>query len=211
MTRCLVVDDHPLMRRGVRQLIEASLPDAVVDEAADGETAARLVREHDPVALVVLDLSLPGMHGLDVLERLRRTAPAARVIVLSVHADRELAVRALRAGAAGYVTKDRAVEELADAVSRVLAGGRYLQTDLAAAIAVQHGSDAADPPHARLSTREFRVMVLLAEGKTVTDAAALLHLSVKTVSTYRTRLLAKMGVASNAELARYCLTHGLIE
>lgn len=210
MTRCLVVDDHPLMRRGVRQLIEASLADCHIDEAADGETALRAVRATGDVALVVLDLSLPGMHGLDVLERLRRQAPDARVIVLSMHADRELAVRALKLGAVGYVTKDRAVDELAQAVARVLAGGRYLQLDLAAAIAAQLANADAGPAHAQLSTRELRVMLLLAEGRTVTEAATQMNLSVKTVSTYRTRLLAKMGLSSNAELARYCLQNGLI-
>lgn len=208
--RCLVVDDHPLMRRGVRQVIEEACADCRVDEAEDGEDALRQVRAAGDHTLVVLDLSLPGMHGLDVLERLRRQAPAVRVIVLSLHADAALAVRALKLGASGYVTKDRATAELAQAVARVLSGGRYLQADLAEAIATQVAGAADTPPHARLSAREFRVMTLLAEGRSVTDAAQAMNLSVKTVSTYRTRLLEKIGVASNAELARYCVKHGLV-
>jgi two-component system invasion response regulator UvrY len=207
--KILVVDDHPLMRRGVRQMLEEAYVEIDVTEAESGEAAAERVRA-EPFDLVLLDLSMPGASGLETLERLLRIRPSQRVLVLSMHAEDQFAIQALRAGASGYVTKDRATELLLAAIARIMAGGRYLSPSLAELLADRLTGDLDAPAHSRLSAREFRVMSMLAEGHGISHIAHTLALSAKTVTTYRARVLEKLGVTSNAELARYCVRNGLI-
>lgn len=205
----LVVDDHPLMRRGVRQILDEAYVDAAVTEAESGERAVDCVRM-EGFDLVLLDISLPGLSGLETIERIHRVRPGQRVLVLSMHAEEQFAVQALRAGASGYMTKDHASDLLLAAISRIMSGGRYLSPALAEILAGQVAGDLDGPPHGRLSTREFRVMCMLAEGHGLSHIANELGLSVKTISTYRTRVLEKLGMGSNAEVARYCQRNGLV-
>lgn len=204
----LVVDDHPLMRRGVRQILEEHYPATEVVECARGEEGLEAVRQGS-FDLAVIDLSMPGMSGLEAVERYARIQPGLRILVLSMHADSEFASRALRGGASGYLTKDDAADLLAQAVQRILSGGRFLSTDVAGRIA-ERLTDGLAPLHARLSARELRVMCLLAEGLGISEIAARLSLSPKTVSTYRHRVLEKTGMSSNADLTRYCIQHALV-
>jgi DNA-binding NarL/FixJ family response regulator len=205
----LVVDDHPIVRRGTKEVLEEAYPEARVVEVDSGEAAVAAVQQQ-PWDLIVLDLSLPGMGGLEALERIRRARAGAQVLVLSMHAEEQFALRALKAGAAGYLSKEYAVEQLLEAVARVLAGGRWLSPALAESLALQMAGELTGPAHARLSSREFRVMCLLATGRSVGQIADDLSLSVKTVSTYRARVLDKMQMMNNAELTRYCLENRLI-
>jgi two-component system, NarL family, invasion response regulator UvrY len=205
----LVVDDHPLMRRGVRQILDEAYVDAAVTEAESGERAVDCVRA-EGFDLVLLDISMPGLSGLETMERIHRTRPGQRVLVLSMHAEEQFAVQALRAGASGYMTKDHASDLLLAAISRIMSGGRYLSPALAEILAGQVAGDLDGPPHGRLSAREFRVMCMLAEGHGLSHIANELALSVKTISTYRTRVLEKLGMGSNAEVARYCQRNGLV-
>ncbi len=207
--RLLLVDDHPLLRAGVRQLILARWPQAQLVEASDLAMALTLAAG---CQAATLDLSLPDANGLEALVRLRRRAPDLPVLVLSMHAEQAFAARALQMGAAGYLTKDRAGEELVTALERLLTGGRYITSSLADRLADMLGGAAvATPAHEHLSVQELRVMLLLAAGQSATDIAASMHLSVKTISTYRSRALEKLGLTSNADLTRYCLAQGLID
>lgn len=208
--RILLVDDHPILRAGVAQLIRGRWPDTELAEAGSLAEASKYL-EKDGWKAIVLDLSLPDSSGLEGLNRLRRKAPDVPVLVLSMHAESAYAARALQSGASGYLTKDRAGQELVAALERVLAGGRYVTASLAEALTDLLTGRAPDrPPHETLSAQELRVLISLAEGKSVGEAAESMHLSVKTVSTYRTRILDKMQLKTNADLTRYCLSHGLI-
>lgn len=206
----LIVDDHPMIRRGVRGLIEEAYPDAAIGEAAGGDEALGLLRIGG-FDLVTLDLSMPTMGGLELLGRIRRQFPGQKVLVLSMHAEREFAVRCLDAGAAGYITKERGPDELLGAMTRILAGRRYVSPDMAEALVDESIGAGAGARHDRLSAREFAVLRLLGQGSTVSDIADRMSLSPKTVSTYRSRILEKLGLANNVELARYCTRHGLID
>lgn len=205
----LIVDDHPLVRRGLRQLLEEVYAGAGFTETDRGEDAVEHVRRQD-WDLVLMDLSLPGLSGMDALERIVRLRPAQRVLVVSMHAEDELAVRALKHGAVGYIGKANAAEELLGAVAQVLAGRRYVGPALAELLAERVLGHEGVPPHETLSSREFRVMCLLAEGRSIVEIAGLLSVSPKTISTYRTRLLEKMRLDTNADITRYCLTHRLV-
>ncbi|HKE13290.1 MAG TPA: response regulator transcription factor [Kofleriaceae bacterium] len=208
--RILLVDDHAVLRRGVRQLLAEDLPGAVFGEAASGPAALELVRDQR-WSLVVLDLSIPGRDGLDVLKESRALAPDLPVLVLSMHGEEQYAIRALRAGAAGYVTKESAPEELTRAVRKALGGGRYVSPTMAERLAAAVVDAGSRPPHESLSDRELQVLLLLARGKSVKEIGVALALSEKTISTYRTRVLDKMNMGSNAELMRYALRVGLVE
>ena len=206
----LVVDDHPLMRKGIRQLLEEAYVSADVQEVDSGEAAVERVR-HCAYSLVLLDVSMPGLSGLETLERIARTRPGQRVLMLSMHSENEMALQALRGGASGYVTKDHAADQLLGAIARILGGGRYVSAEFASVLAARFAEGTEGPPHMRLTAREFRVLCMLASGVTPTEIASDLSLSVKTVSTYRARILEKLGVHSNADLTRYALQHGLIQ
>jgi len=210
MIRVLIADDHALLRDGLRQLLAATDDIRVEAEAANGDDALALIKAND-YDLAVLDMSMPGLAGIELIKRVRLEKPRLRVLILSMHGEAQYAARALRAGAAGYVTKDAASAQLVGAIRKVAAGGVHI-SDAAAAqlVAAQGGAPAgAAAPHARLSNREFEVFRLLVEGIGPTGIADRLHLSVKTVSTHKTRILEKMGMESTADLVRYAIEHKL--
>lgn len=206
----LVVDDHVVVRRGLRQVIAEDCDGAVVEEASTGQAALDAVRRQD-WAVVVLDINLPDKNGLEVLKDLKTLRPALPVLILSHYAESEYAARAFKAGAAGYLTKESASEELAAAIRKVLAGGRYVSPSFAEQLAGRLTGDLGALPHHALSDREHEVLCRIARGQAVSQIADELALSVKTVSTYRARLLEKLHLANNAALMRYALDHGLVE
>lgn len=208
--KILVVDDHAVVRRGLREIVEDLIDGVEVSEAVDTGTALDALRRQ-PWDLVLLDLNLPGRGGLEVLRRSRELRPPVPVLVLSMHAEESHGVRVIKAGAAGYVNKECAPEELAGAVRRVAAGGRYIGPRLAQALAAALQSAAGGATPAELSHREFQVLCLIGAGRTVKQVAVELSLSIKTVSTYRTRLLDKLGLATTAELIRHAVAQGLTE
>ena len=207
--RIVIADDHPVVRRGLKAIVEDALRPAYVDEARDAAELLSLVRKREP-DVVLLDIAMPGRSGLEALKELRREHPKVPMLVLSVHSEDQFAVRSIRAGASGYLTKDSAPEELVDAIRTVLAGRRYLTPSVAERLASAVETDANRPPHEMLSDREFHVLRRLAAGKTNGEVAEELALSAKTVSTYRTRTLRKMGMRTNAELTQYAVRHGLV-
>ena len=209
MIRLLVADDHPVVREGLRRILDETPGMRVVGEARDGEEVLEQVSRL-PADILLLDVSMPGPGFLGVLDSVRAREPTLRVLVLSVHPEDQYAVRALRAGAAGYLTKDHSPEALVEAIRKVAMGGTYVSATLAERLARGLHSDSGAPAHESLSHREYEVLCFLGSGRTVKDIAAILGLSVKTVSTYRSRLLQKMGFESNADLVRYVATHGLL-
>ncbi|MFY9399628.1 MAG: response regulator transcription factor [Desulfomonilia bacterium] len=209
MIRILVADDHTVVREGVKQIL-AGQSDMVVDgAAADGkETLEKALSGR--FDLVLLDISMPGRGGLEVLEDILKARPRLPVLILSMHPEEQYAVRALRAGASGYLTKASAAHELIGAIRKVSRGGKYVTTSLAEKLAVALDSKAEKKVHEKLSTREYQVMLMLASGKSVGEIASELCLSVKTVSTYRIRVMNKMGMKKNAELTFYAMNHHLL-
>ncbi len=205
----LLIEDHPIFRFGVRQLISGHWPEAVISEATSLTEALDLLH-NSSFQIAVADLNLPDTHGLEVLTQLLRTAPAMKILVLSLNSEKAYAQRALQMGAAGYLAKAHASDELIAALERIAAGGRYITTTLAEQLADLLGGKRSDQPHDELSAQEYRVMIQLAEGLRVGDIADGMNLSPKTVSTYRSRVLEKLNLTSNAEIARYCLAHKLI-
>lgn len=210
MTRILIADDHAIVRKGLVQIL-ADGPDKVtVDEAGSGEEALDKVRGND-YHLVLLDISMPGKSGLEVLQELKSDKPGLPVLMLSIHPEEQYAVRALRSGASGYLTKGSAAEELLDAIKKVLSGGKYISSSLAEKLAFGLLGDAGKQPHEFLSQREYQVLLMIASGKAPRDIARELSLSVKTVSTFRSRLLHKMRMQSNAELTHYVISNNLMD
>ncbi|HEY6109035.1 MAG TPA: response regulator transcription factor [Gemmatimonadales bacterium] len=207
--RIFIADDHPIVRQGLRRIVEADAGLAISGEASDA-AALFVALAAAPTDLVLLDVSMPGAPFLETLRELRARHPAIRVLVLSVHPEDQWAVRALRAGASGYLTKDHSPDQLLGAVRRVYRGGKYVSPTLAEHLAQHVDGGGQGAPHELLSDREFEVMRRLGSGLTVSQIAAELALSPKTVSTYRARILEKMAVASNADLVRYAARHGLI-
>ncbi len=210
MSRVLIVDDHPVVRYGLRQLLQNEGVVKAVGEAGSAAQAYSQLRRGRWDA-VLLDLNLPDRNGFDILVDIKARHPGLPVLIVSVQPEDVMAPRLLRAGAAGYLNKESAPTEILRAVRKVLAGGRYVSPALAEQLAEGLGTEAAKLPHETLSSREYQVMRLLADGKAVGEIAAALHLSVNTVSTYRARLLEKMGMASNAELTRYAFKHRLVQ
>jgi two-component system, NarL family, invasion response regulator UvrY len=209
MMRVLIVDDHAILRCGLRALLSDAFHKAAFGEASNAEQALGLLRKNEwDVAL--LDITLPGKSGLDLLKELKAARPKLPVLVLSVHPEDQFAVRVLRAGAEGYMTKESAPEELVRAIRRILAGGRYVSSTLAEKLAASVRKDSTCTPHETLSDREYEVMCRIASGRTVTEIAGELSLSVKTISTYRARLLEKLGVKNSAEITRYAIRSGLV-
>lgn len=208
--RILIADDHPIVRHGVRQVLAEDPEIEVVGEAKDGDEALRLARalQWD---VAVVDFSMPGRSGFDLLGDLRREFPGRPVIVLSIHAEQLHAARVLKAGGAGYLNKSSAPQELAKAVRKVAAGGRYVSAALAELLASDLSGDPGGPPHEQLSDREYRVMWLLATGRQINQIARELLLRPSTVSTYRTRVFRKLRLRNNAELVQYAVRHQLVE
>jgi two-component system invasion response regulator UvrY len=208
MIRILIADDHPVVRRGLKQTID-ELPDAVtVDEATDGMEALNKARigNYD---VVILDIAMPGKNGIDVLEQIKYERPNLPVLMLTMYPEEQLAVRALKIGASGYLTKASAPDELVSAIQKVLSGGKYVSSSLAEHLASLL-QQTEQQPHETLSNREYQVMCLIASGKTTAEIAQVLFLSIKTISTYRSRVLEKMGMKNNVELARYAVKHNLL-
>ena len=208
MIRVLIADDHPVVRQGLRQIVAAAPGMAPAGEACDGNEVLEKVRR-DRYDVLVLDITMPGLSGLDLLKQLKAEQPQLPVVMLTLHSEEQYAVRFLRAGAAGYLTKDSPPAELIEAIRRAAKGGRYVSSALAERLALRLDAPADTPLHSTLSDREFQVLCLLAEGRTVTDAAQHLALSVKTVSTHRARVLKKMHMSTTAELIRYAIEHQL--
>ena len=207
--RIFIADDHPIVRQGLRRIVEAD-PGMVISGEADAAAALLAGLATAATDLVLLDVSMPGGLFLETLKELRTRHPTIRVLALSVHPEDEWAVRALRAGASGYLTKDHSPDRLLEAIRRVYRGGKYVSPTLAEQLAKQLDRGGQRPPHELLSDREFEVMRRLGSGLTVSQIAGELALSVKTVSTYRTRILEKMAVTTNADLVRYAARYGLI-
>jgi DNA-binding NarL/FixJ family response regulator len=204
VTRVLICDDHSIVRDGLKRILAATTDLQVAGEAADGDQALRLVKAND-YDVVMLDMSMPGLSGIDLIKRLKLEKPKLRILVLSMHGESQYAARALKSGAAGYLSKDSPAEALLGALRKVAAGGVHIG-EAAAASLLQTGEK---PAHEALSDREFEVMRLLVEGLGPTEIGERLHLSVKTVSTHKTRILEKLGLNSTAELVRYALEHRL--
>jgi two-component system, NarL family, invasion response regulator UvrY len=210
MIKVLLADDHAVVRQGLRQILTDIPEVGTVGEAPNGEEALTMVRsEHWDV--LVLDMSMPGRGGLDVLKDVRRERPQTKVLVLSMHPEDQFAVRMLKAGASGYLTKESATVELVAAVRKVLTGGKYISGTLAEKLAFDMDRDTDKPLHETLSDREFQVLRMMAAGRTVQQIADELMLSAKTISTYRARILEKLGLSSNAEMIHYAINHRLIE
>ena len=209
MIRLLIADDHAIVREGLKQIV-ADIGDMSVDgEASNGQQVMELVRQRD-WDVVLLDLAMPGRGGIDTLRQLKREKPGLPVLILSIYPEDQYAVRALKEGAAGYLTKESAPEELVKAIRKAAKGGKYVSPALAERLAYELETNADKPPHERLSDREYQVMLMLASGKTVGQIAEELSLSVKTVSTNRARLLRKMGMKTNAELTYYAVKRQLV-
>lgn len=207
--RVLIADDHAIVRRGLRQILAEEYGALLVGEAANAPEALARVREAE-WDVVVLDISMPGRSGLDVLKELRQLRPRIPVLILTAHSEEQYALRMLKAGAAGYMTKECAPEYLVAAVRKVTGGGRYISAEVAEMLAASFGADPEGLPHESLSDREYQVMCMIASGKTVGQIADELALSPKTVSTYRKRILEKTGLKNNAELTRYAIGNGLV-
>jgi two-component system invasion response regulator UvrY len=210
MLKVLIADDHAVVRQGLRRILNDIPELGVVAEADDGQSALNLVRS-EPWDVLVLDLSMPGRGGLDILKDVRRERPETRVLVLSMHPEDQFAVRMLKAGAAGYLTKETAPSELVAAVRKVMSGGKYVSASLAEKLAFDVDRDNDRPRHEKLSDREFQVMRRLAAGLTVQQIAEELMLSPKTISTYRARVLEKLELKSNAELIHYAIQNQLVD
>jgi two-component system invasion response regulator UvrY len=208
--RVLIADDHAILRNGLKEILARELPDAECGEAKNAQEVFAQLQSRN-WDLVILDLTMPGRSGLEVLGDLKKGEPKLPVLVLSMHPEDQYGRRVLKAGASGYMNKECAPEELIKAIRKVLSGGRYVSPALAEKLAFDLGEGTARTPHEKLSDREMEVLRLIASGRTVSQIADDLHLSVATVSTYRARLLEKMGMATNAELMRYALQNRLID
>jgi two-component system invasion response regulator UvrY len=208
--KVLIADDHPVVRHGLKQILAVDPEMTVVVEAKNGGEALALARKLE-WDVAVLDFSMPGRSGLELLAEIKREFPQRPVLILSMHPEELHARRVLKAGAAGYMNKESAGEELAAALRKVVGGGRYVSASLAEKLAVELAPDSHKPPHETLSDREYRVMWLLASGKPINQIAKEMFLSPSTVSTYRVRILRKLGVATNAELVHYAVKHQLVE
>jgi len=209
MLRILIADDHAIIRKGLRQILLEEYPSAIIEEVTDAEAAINktITNEWD---VLICDLSMPGRSGLDVLQHVKQNLLKLPVLILSIHPEEQYAIRALKAGAAGYLSKDAATEELVKAVQRILQGRKYISSSLAEIMASELDQDTSKPPHELLSDREFHVFKLIADGKSVSEIAEQLSLSITTVSTYRSRILEKMEIKTNADMTRYALENKLI-
>jgi DNA-binding NarL/FixJ family response regulator len=205
MISVLIVDDHPIVRRGLKDILKEE-PDLSVSETADAPDALNLIRQQR-FDLVVLDLDLPGMNGLELLKEIKRIPHHPQVLVLSVYPEDQFAVRVLRAGASGFISKEAASDDLVRAVRKVLSGGKHISERVAGLLLDQFSTRAEGHLHEKLSDREFQILCLFGEGKTVKQIADQLSLSAPTVSTYRARILDKMDMKSTAELVRYAIQH----
>jgi DNA-binding NarL/FixJ family response regulator len=210
MKRIIIADDHEIVRAGLKQII-ADDPDLSVEgEAGDGQELLEKLRKVK-FDLVLLDMKMPGRSGLEILKQLKIEHPSLPVLVLSMHSEEQYAVRTIKAGASGYITKETAPDKLIEAIRRVCSGGKYISQSLAEKLADSISDSQSKPPHEYLTDREFQVMCMIASGKTISEIARELFLSVKTISTYRQRILEKMSMKNNAELTHYMISNDLLE
>ena len=210
MIKILIADDHAVVREGLKQIVQETHDIVVNGEAANGHEVLQLM-EKDDWDVVLLDINMPGRSGLDVLKQLRAEKPGLPVLMLTMYPEEQYAVRALRAGASGYLTKESVPDELISAIRKVSAGRKYISSSLAEKLAYDLDLDKEAPVHESLSDREYEVLCMIAQGDTVKDIADKLCLSIKTISTYRSRILEKMHMKKNAELMHYAIKHGLVE
>jgi DNA-binding NarL/FixJ family response regulator len=210
MIKILIADDHPIVRKGIKQLIDENPDLSVVDEAKDGREVLEKIQKQ-PIDVLLLDISLPIISGFEIINEISKKQPQFKILVLSMHPEEQYAVRVLKAGAAGYLTKESAPDELIKALRKVAQGGKYITASLAEKLAFDIEKDGDQPSHELLSDREYQVMLLLGKGKTVGEIGKELFLSVKTISTYRSRILEKMGMKSNAEIIRYVIENKLVD
>jgi len=210
MLKILIADDHPIVRQGLKQILSEEPDLEVSGEAQNSQEVLELVRKQD-WDIVILDITMPSRGGIDVLKELKHQYPKLPILVLSMHPENQYAIRALKAGAAGYLTKESCSEELVKAIQKILKGGKYISSSLAEKLAFTLEVDRLKPLHEQLSDREYQVMCMIASGKTVTEIAQKLSLSVKTISTYRSRILEKMRMENNAELIHYAIKNGLVD
>jgi DNA-binding NarL/FixJ family response regulator len=210
MIRVLLADDHAIVRAGLKEILEGTGEIVVAREATNGREAIEAVR-HGGIDVAVVDLSMPGRSGVELIKLIKAERPAVRVLVLSMHSEEQYAVRALRAGASGYLTKESAPDELVSAVRRIARGGAYVSPETAERLVLDSGGSGGGAPHTQLSDREYEVFQMIVAGRSVTEIAAALNLSVKTISTHKTRILQKMGLYSPADLVRYAIAHNLAD
>jgi DNA-binding NarL/FixJ family response regulator len=210
MLRILIADDHPIVRQGLGQLIAKTADMIVADEAGNGLEVLDKARESH-CDVVLLDISMPGLHGLDIIRQLKKESPKLPILILSMHSEEQYAVRAFRAGASGYLTKQSAPDELLAAIRKVSIGGKYVSSSLAEKLASDLEIGTGKLPHETLSNREYQVMLMIAAGKTVAEIAEVLSLSVQTISTYRSRILQKMQMKNNVEVANYAVGNQLLD
>jgi len=210
MIRILIADDHTIVREGLKQIVSETPDMMVADEAITGHEVLDKALKND-YDVVVLDITMPGISGLDVLKQMKKQKPKLSILVLTMHPEEQYAVRALKSGASGYLTKESASEELIYAIRQISSGRKYITSSLAEKLAFGIEKDAEKPLHETLSDREYHVFCMIASGKTVKEISESLFLSAKTVSTYRARILEKMNMKNNAELTRYAIKHGLVE
>jgi two-component system invasion response regulator UvrY len=210
MIQVLLADDHAIVRAGLKELLADTGDISVVGEAGTGQEALARVREgHYDV--IVLDMSMPGRSGVELIKQLKQEKPKLRILILSMHSEAQYAVRALKAGASGYLTKDGAADQLVAAIRRIAGGGAYVSPEAAERLAQDFNRPADAPPHTLLSDREFQVFQAIASGRSITAIADELSLSVKTVSTHKTRIMEKMGIANQVDLVRYAIRHKLVD
>ncbi len=209
MIKLLVADDHAIVRKGIEQIIAETHDIIVAGEASNGYEVMEKVRKNG-YDLVLLDVSMPGKDGLEILKELKKRWPKLVVLMISMYPEEQYALRALRSGASGYLTKENAADELISAIRKVSSGGKYVSLSLAEKLATKFENHSEKPLHERLSDREFRIMCMIASGKTPTEIANELVLSIKTISTYRSRLLKKMNMKNNSEITRYAIESKLI-
>ena len=210
MIRIVIADDHEIVRAGLKQIISDDEDMEVLGESNNGENLIELVKKND-YDVVLLDLKMQGISGIDVIKHIKVIKPDLPIIVLSMHAEDQYAVRTIKAGASGYLTKETAAENLVSAVRRVVAGGKYISPTLAETLADSVAGGGTDLPHEKLTDREFQVMCMIASGKTVSEIGSELFLSVKTISTYRQRVLEKMNMKNNSELTHYAIKNNLLD
>jgi DNA-binding NarL/FixJ family response regulator len=210
MIRIVLADDHTIVREGLKQLLSAASGLAVIGEAQNGQEALQRVRELD-FEVLLLDMSMPGKSGTELIKQIHAEKPKLRILVLSMHEEQQYAVRAIKAGAAGYLTKESASAQLVSAIRKVAGGGAFITSGVAEQLALGAMPDASGPLHGSLSDREFQVFRAIVSGKTVSDIAGELSLSVKTVSTHKARILEKMNMSNTADLVRYAIKYRLVD
>jgi DNA-binding NarL/FixJ family response regulator len=208
--RIVLADDHTIVREGLKQILAASPDFEIVGEASDGHQALSCVRENE-FDVLILDMSMPGRSGIELIRQVHAEKPRLKILVLSMHEEHQYAVRAIRAGASGYLTKESASHQLAEAIRKVAGGGAFISAEVAQQLALGAMPGATGPLHSALSDREYQIFLLIAAGKSISDIASSLNLSVKTVSTHKANILQKMNMTTAGELIRYALAQRLVE